>query len=255
MGIYNPLDLSDRRILVTGASSGIGQAVAVLLSRLGAKVVCTGRNAERLQKTLVLLEGDGHSARPYDLKNIAEIPQWLESIVSSFGLLHGLVHAAGVQATLPIKLLTLEKWREVFLVNTEAALALAKGIQERKVYAGEKGSIVFISSVMGQVGVPGRVAYSLSKGALNGMTRSLALELAPKHIRVNCVAPAFVRTPMYDEMEKIWNDEQRLQIEALHPLGLGQPEDVAHAVAFLLADTGRWITGTIMVVDGGYTAQ
>lgn len=108
---------------------------------------------------------------------------------------------------------------------------------------------------MGIVGDKGNAAYAMTKGALNSVTRSLALELASKAIRVNSVAPAFVRTPMYAKTEQAWTPEQRAMVEALHPLGVGQPDDVANAVAFLLADTGRWITGSVLAVDGGYTAR
>jgi NAD(P)-dependent dehydrogenase (short-subunit alcohol dehydrogenase family) len=252
---YNPMDLSGRRILVTGASAGIGRAIAVLLSRLGAAVVCVGRNPSNLADTLSLLAGENHISQVYDLHDLAGIQPWLQEIAARGGGLHGLVHAAGIQSTLSLKLLNPEKWREVFMVNTEAALSLAQGFQTRQVYAGEKGAIVFISSVMGLVSAPGRTAYSLSKGALDGAMRALALELAPKKIRVNCVTPAFVNTAMYQEMTRVWDEPQRAQVERLHPLGIGEPEDVAQAVAFLLADTGRWITGTTLVVDGGYTAQ
>jgi len=142
----------------------------------------------------------------------------------------------------------------VLRLNVLAAVALVKGFRHRHVIAENGGSAVLISSVMGLVGAPGCVAYSLSKAAVHGAVRSLALELAGERIRVNSVAPACVATPMFDEMAKLWSDDQRARVSAMHPLGIGQPEDVANAVAFLLADTGRWITGTVLVVDGGYTA-
>lgn len=251
----NPMTLAGRRILVTGASAGIGQAIAVLLSRLGASVICAGRDADRLQQTLAALEGGGHTAQPFDLTAVAGIPKWLESVAAAHGALYGMVHSAGVQATLPLKLTKQEKWREIMQVNTEAALALAQAFPDRKVRGENEGAIVFISSVMGLVGAAGRTAYALSKSALHGLTRALVIELAPRRIRVNCVAPGAVRTAMYAEAEKNWTEEQRSQVERLHPLGLGQPEDVANAVAFLLSDAARWITGTILTVDGGYTAQ
>jgi NAD(P)-dependent dehydrogenase (short-subunit alcohol dehydrogenase family) len=251
----NPLSLEGRRILVTGASSGLGRATAILASRLGATVVCNGRDGQRLEQTLHQLEGTGHSAQPFDLKAVDGIAAWLESIATSVGPLHGLVHAAGVQSVLPLHLASPARWKDALLVNVETAIALAKAFQGRRVYAGDHGSMVFLSSVMGQVGAPGRVLYSLGKGAVEAMMRSLALELAPRKIRVNCVAPAFVKTAMLDEMAKVWTDEQRTQVERLHPLGLGEPDDVAGAVAFLLADTGRWVTGTVLRVDGGYSAQ
>jgi NAD(P)-dependent dehydrogenase (short-subunit alcohol dehydrogenase family) len=252
---FNPMALGSRRILVTGASSGIGRATAVLLSRLGASVICVDYDTSGLEQTLSLLEGKDHLLETFDLSNLDDIPKWLEVVVQKAGRLHGLVHAAGLQVTSPIRLLSPEKWRMLLKVNTEAAFSLSRSFQERNIYAGENGSIVFISSVMGQVGAPGLTAYSLSKGALDGLARSLALELAPRHIRVNCVAPAFVNTPMFQKMQRMWTEDQRARVEAQHPLGIGTPEDVALAIAFLLADSAKWITGTVLIVDGGYTAQ
>jgi NAD(P)-dependent dehydrogenase (short-subunit alcohol dehydrogenase family) len=249
------MSLAGRRFLVTGASSGIGRATAILLSQLGAQVACTDVDEGGLFETQKVLAGDGHCAVAFDLHELSEIGSWLSSLVQSFGTLHGFVHAAGIPAPWPIRSLNIEAWRRVFVVNTEAALVLTQNLQGRKIYAGENGSIVFISSIMGQVGSPAAAVYSMSKGALDGMARSLALELAARKIRVNCVAPAFVRTPMFERMESLWDEQQRAQLEALHPLGIGRPEDVANAVAFLLADTARWITGTVLVVDGGYSAQ
>lgn len=132
---------------------------------------------------------------------------------------------------------------------------LGKCLSSRKIYAGQHGAIVFISSVMGVVGSVGAVACSMSKAALDGMARSMSLELAPRGIRVNCIAPGFVRTPLLEQTETLWDEETKRAVEALHPLGFGEAEDVAHAVAFLVAETGRWITGWTLVVDGGYLAR
>jgi len=253
--MHNPLDLSGRRLLVTGAASGIGRATAVLASRLSGSVAVVDQDAKGLQETFALLEGIGHTQRVWDLRDLASIPQWMTELAEKWGRLHGLVHAAGVPCVAPLRLLEPDAYRDAFAVNTEAALALARSFPRRRIYAGEKGSIVFISSVMALVGSPSVSAYSLCKGALIGMARSAALELAPQQIRVNCVAPGFVRTPMYDKVAKFWDPETEKRMLSLHPLGWGEPEDIANAIAFLLADTGRWITGTVLVVDGGYTAQ
>jgi NAD(P)-dependent dehydrogenase (short-subunit alcohol dehydrogenase family) len=226
-----------------------------MLSQFGAQVICVARSAEGLQETAKALAGSGHRIESHDLDDTAGIPAWLEKLASEAGRLQGLVHAAGTQVTLPLRMLEPEHWRSLWRVNAEAALALVKGFRNPRVYAGAKGSVVLISSVMGQVGAPGRAAYSLSKGAVDGMTRSLALELANQGIRVNSVAPAFVRTRMYDETCRLMGEQQRSEMEAAHPLGVGEPQDVARAVAFLLGDCARWITGTVLVVDGGYTAR
>jgi NAD(P)-dependent dehydrogenase (short-subunit alcohol dehydrogenase family) len=251
----HPMDLNGRRFLITGAGSGIGRATAVLLSHLGARVACADIDNRGLEESLSLLNGGGHCALVYDFRDLNGIAEWLGETARNFGTLHGFVHAAGIPAPWPLRSLSVELWREALTVNTEAALLLTKAFQGRKIYAGENGSVVFISSVMGSVGSAAASVYSMTKAALDGMGRSLAIELAGRKIRVNCVAPAFVRTPMLERVGASWDSEQRAAVEALHPLGLGFPEDIANAVAFLLADTGRWITGTVLIVDGGYTAQ
>ena len=213
------------------------------------------RNQAGLEETASSLAGDGHAVHACDLRELDGIPAWMTTAAQQGGALAGLVHAAGLPCISPVRLLSPEVYRDVFAVNVEAALSLARGFQRAKVYAGGSGSIVFISSVMGQVGSAGAVGYSLTKSALDGMARSMAVELAPRGIRVNCVAPGFVRTPMLDRVGGNWDAAQAAQVEALHPLGLGEPLDVAHAAAFLLAPTARWITGTVLTVDGGYTAH
>jgi NAD(P)-dependent dehydrogenase (short-subunit alcohol dehydrogenase family) len=252
--IVNPLSLSGRRILVTGASSGIGRETAGLLSRLGARVVLVGRSHERLQQAAALMHGSGHRQEAFDLEQCEEIPAWLRTIVSEFGLLHGLVHSAGITLDVPLRVLRAEQVDRVMRINVGAALALAKGFRQKGICSGG-GSLVLLSSVISTAGRAGVSAYAASKGAVAAMTRSLAVEMARDGIRVNCVAPAFVRTEMLDSIKGRLTPEQYREIEAMHLLGTGEPEDVAHAVAFLLADTGRWITGTTLTVDGGYTAH
>jgi 3-oxoacyl-[acyl-carrier protein] reductase len=251
----NPLSLESRRVLVTGAASGIGRATCRLLSRLDARIVAVDVDEAGLEGLIPELSGDGHTRFGADLADLDRIPGWMNELAGAGGPLSGVVHAAGLSCVQPLRLLTPALYRKVLAVNTEAALALARGFQRRAVGDPRGGSIVFISSVMACAGAPGAAAYALSKSALHGLARSLALELAPAKIRVNCVAPGFVQTPMFDRMASLWETEQRTGVEAAHPLGLGAPLDVAHSVAFLLADTARWITGTVLTVDGGYTAH
>ena len=256
MSPCNPLDLSGRHFLVTGAASGIGRASATLMHRLGARLSLVDCDAGSLTNLCDEFSGsDRVRSYPFDLRDNGSIDELVRGAVAAGGLLHGVVHCAGIQSVMPVRTLQQDNWREIFAVNTEAGLALAKCMASKKIYAGEHGSVIFISSVMALAGSAGAVAYSMSKAALHGMTRSLALEFAPKRLRVNCIAPGFVRTPMLARTAQLWDEEQTNAVEALHPLGFGNPEDVANAVAFLAADTGRWITGSIMVVDGGYLAR
>ena len=252
--MINPMDLKNRTILVTGASSGIGRETAVLLSQLGACLILVGRNLEQLEKTLTLLEGTSHQVQVFDLSATDDIPRWIKEITLKGGPLHGLVHSAGMQVTGPLRIMASANLNELMRVNVTAALFLAKGFRQKGVSAAG-GSIVYLSSVMGIVGQAGQAAYSASKGALVSLTKSLALELSRENIRVNCVAPAVVNTEMSEKLFQLLTPEQVTHISAMHPLGLGAPRDVANAIAFLLADTGRWITGTTMVVDGGYTSH
>jgi NAD(P)-dependent dehydrogenase (short-subunit alcohol dehydrogenase family) len=252
---FNPMGMTGRRILVTGAASGIGRAIAILLSKLGARLVCVDSNGNGLEETGAEIDCPGHVFQLQDLNQLDAIEEWLPVIAETSGKFHGFVHAAGIPAPWPLRAVSQASWRKVFSINTEAALALAQVFERRRVRAEGPSSIVFISSVMAQVGSPASVVYSMTKAALEGMARSLALELSGKGIRVNCIAPGFVRTPMLDKVESLWDADQRARVEALHPLGFGKAVDVANAAAFLLADTARWITGTVLVVDGGYTAQ
>ncbi len=252
---FNPLNLAGRHHVITGAASGIGRASAILLDRLGATLSLVDRDAANLLETLSLLGSQAHYRYEFDLEQIHDVDTLVKDIVRAGGLINGVVHCAGIQSVMPAKVLSPDVWRKIFAVNTEAGLALAKSLHSRRVYAGSHGSVIFISSIMALAGSPGAVAYAMSKSALHGITQSLALEFAPKKIRVNCIAPGFVRTPMFERTEKLWDEAQRKTVEALHPLGFGRPEDIANAVAFLAAETGRWITGTVLVVDGGYLAH
>jgi NAD(P)-dependent dehydrogenase (short-subunit alcohol dehydrogenase family) len=252
--MINPLDLTGRTILVTGASSGIGRATAVLLSRLGAKVVLNGRNEERLRDTLAGMEGDGHLIEPRDLNETETLTAWLQAVASRSGPLDGLVHSAGLHITVPIRFHDTKKAESLLRVNVLAAMGLVKGLCRKGVCAGG-ASTVLIASIMGLVGQSGVSAYAASKGALIALARSLAVELAGEGIRVNCVAPGHVRTEMAEKVRQLLTSEQMTAIEKMHPLGLGEPLDVANAIAFLLSPASRWITGTTLVVDGGYTAH
>jgi NAD(P)-dependent dehydrogenase (short-subunit alcohol dehydrogenase family) len=250
----NPLDLSGRTVLVTGASSGIGRECAVLLSSLNARLVIAGRDQGKLEQTLSALTGTGHVVESFDFAATDQIVDWVKKIASQVGPLHGFIHSAGKQLVGPIRTLAPAAMEEQMRLNLFSSMMLARGFCQKGCGA-KGGSLVFISSIMANVGKPGLSAYCASKAALVGLTRSLALELTRDKVRVNCVTPSIIETELTAHLKELMLPEQWTALEEAHPLGFGTPRDVANAAAFLLADTGRWITGTALVVDGGYSAQ
>jgi NAD(P)-dependent dehydrogenase (short-subunit alcohol dehydrogenase family) len=240
---------------VTGASAGIGRSAAVLLSELGARVILVGRRQTALEETASLLEGRPHRIELFDLRGLEAIPAWFARLVSDIGPFHGLAHCAGIDAFLPLRALSLNRIEEVVRTNLYAAILLTQAFA-RKAAHESRAAIVLVASVAGAVGVPARTVYGASKGALIAFARSAALELAASGIRVNCVMPSYVQTDMYEQAVGNLTEEQRSElVRRTQPLGLGTPLDVAYSIAFLLADTSRWITGSVLTVDGGYTAQ
>ena len=253
--MINPMDLTGRRILVTGASSGIGREAAILLSRLGAGVIVSGRDAVRLERTFEQLEGSGHHMAVFDIAHLDQIPGWIKSLATTHGVLNGVAHSAGIHNAIPLRVLGPPALDEMMRVNVHSAAMIARGFRQKGCRAPESGSIVFLASVAGMVGEPGISAYSASKSALIGLARSLAMELAPENIRVNCVAPGFVQSEMAERLKQVLTPEQFSAVEKNHPIGIGTVRDVANGIAFLLGDCSRWITGTSLVIDGGYTAH
>jgi NAD(P)-dependent dehydrogenase (short-subunit alcohol dehydrogenase family) len=248
----NPMDLTDRRILVTGASSGIGRATALLLSKLGAKVLLLARNEERLQATLNSLEGDDHGQYIFDLNATDEIPAMMKSIAMEHGQLSGLFHSAGNYLTLPVTIMKKKYIDRIFSSSIVAALMLARGFCQKAVRIPGPASMVFMSSIAGLRGVAGTSIYAGSKGAVDAAMRALAVELAPKGIRVNAIAAGGVESGIHAEIAKNLSEAEFSQYERKHLMGFGTSEDVAYAAAFLFSDAARWITGTTMIVDGGY---
>ena len=248
----NAFSLAGKRILVTGASGGLGRAIAVLAAQMGASVIVHGRDAERCRETCAALSGTGHVVAACDLL-ATDIPAWLKQLSES-GPLHGLVHAAGIQIVRPLRVLDEKVLQETMAANVTTALLLTKGFRQRGVCAGG-GSIVWLASVMALTGQPGQAAYSASKGALVSMCRSLALELARENIRLNCLAPGVVDSGMGSRLRDSLPPDQFAAVTAMHPLGLGKPEHVAGPAVFLLSEAAAWITGTTITADGGYCAH
>ncbi len=252
--MYNPISLIGKKYIITGASSGIGKATSLLLSRLGATLILLDLNEKGLLETAEMCENTT-IVLSVDLLDTKELKTKIVSIVSESGKVNGFVHLAGRPYLSPLKSLNENVLLDVLKLNSIAGLELAKICSHKSVFSGESGAFVFISSVYGCVGSAANVGYAMSKSALHGVTKSLAIELAPKGIRVNCVAPGFVKTNMLESISGSFNSDYDELLNKLHPLGLGEAADVANAIAFLVSDMGKWITGSILNVDGGFTAQ
>ncbi len=246
-----PFSLADKRIMVTGSTSGLGRRIAQTCARMGAEVICTGRDAERLSQTLTELKTISprkHQAVQGDLTQATG----REALVAAVGnaALNGVVHSAGISRLSPVRMLTEQHLREVQSINVDAPMLLTQSLLKRNLIAAD-GSMLFIASIAAHMGVPGVAAYSGTKAALLAMVRCLAMEVVKRRIRANCLSPALVETPLLDATAVIVGSIE--QERNNYPLGFGKPEDVANAAVFFLSDASRWITGTTLVMDGGLT--
>jgi len=252
----NPIfNLNNKNVILTGASSGIGRQCAIIFSQLGANVILIARNKKRLKETYNKLEKGNHLIISQDIIDYDKLEEVVNTAVDKIGRISGFVHSAGIEMTLPLRNMQPPYYEKMFSINVISGFELAKIISKKKYLNKEGASFVFISSVMGIVGQSGKVAYCSSKGALISGIRAMALELTKKNIRVNCILPGVVETEMSKEMLKKLSEESKRSIIDMHPLGLGKPEDIANACAFLLSDASKWITGTNLIVDGGYSVR
>ncbi len=253
--MYNPFSLKDKTVLLTGASSGIGRQCAIDCSRMGAKVILIARNEVRLQETLSLLDHpEKHCYYVIDLFQIDQIKTLVEEVIEKQGKLDGFVHAAGVEKTLPIELLTSDDYMSIFKVNALSAFEFVRYFSNKK-YFRDGGHIVFISSITSIIGRGGVSAYAASKGAMVSAVRSMALELAKKNICINCISPGTVLTPLMRNFLSDLSEEDYQKRVSGFPLGLGETVDISNACIYLLSDASRWVTGQNLIVDGGYTAR
>ncbi|WP_419869189.1 SDR family NAD(P)-dependent oxidoreductase [Chryseobacterium sp. CT-SW4] len=249
----NPFTLQNKTILITGASSGIGRSCSVECSKSGAHLILIARNEKELNKTVSLLEpGSKAETIIADITHYEELEDLIAEKVAVLGKVAGFIHCAGIEKTLPLKKHDSKLYNDIFAVNVISGFELAKILSLKK-YKSETSSFVFISSVAGMGGEPGKTAYSASKGAVISGVRSIAVEFARSNIRVNSVSPAMVNTPILKKMFDDIGEEASREIIKKHPLGIGNPEDIANACIFLLSDAARWTTGSNLVVDGGYS--
>lgn len=244
----SPFSLENKTILITGASSGLGAATAIECSKVGAKLIITGRNEDRLKNTSNKLNGQEHIQMSIDLL----LEEKLNYLVKELPKLDGLVLCAGITMTKPIKFISKDNIDELFQTNiVSSILLIQKLIKSKKMNSGS--SIVFISSIASTKAYLGNSIYSTSKGAINSFSKVLALELAQRKIRSNCIEPGIIPTRMLSN--GIFSKEQLLEDEKKYPLGFGEPNDVAHGCIYLLSDASKWVTGSVITIDGGATLK
>lgn len=246
--MINPMDLTGKHIVITGASSGIGRAASIQASKLGAHVTLIARNEEKLNETVSLMSGDMHNIVPADLTEIDKIDGLIADISERFGAIDGLVHCAGLGLNRPIKLAKPEFVEQVTRLNYFAFVELIRAAASRK-RSNNGASYIGISSVAAVHGNKTQGVYSASKGAMNSIVHSFAKELAAREIRVNTIAFGMVDTDMYKGfLESGGNNEELLQDQYL---GIIPPEYAGNAICFLLSDAGKYITGSTFNYDAG----
>jgi NAD(P)-dependent dehydrogenase (short-subunit alcohol dehydrogenase family) len=242
--------LTDKTILITGASSGIGKAAAILAAEMGASIVACGRDEHRLLETISLLKNPTkHTILKADLTNSEELTQ----LVKDCPKLDGIVHCAGIVKPVPVKFIQQKHIDEMFSINYNAVILInSQLLQQKKI--NDNASIVLISTISTQHSYFGGALYVSTKAALEAYSRSLGLELASKKVRVNTLSPAMVKTEIYENtLKTTLSDEHTKKYESTYPFGIGEAKDVANAIVFLLSNASKWITGTTIKMDGGLT--
>lgn len=248
--MYNPFSLEGKTILVTGASSGIGRGIAVECSKMGARLVITGRSEERLQETLSMLEGEDHLIISADLSKQENI----DFLVMRCPVINGIVHSAGIPKICGVKHINRELLEEIININEIAPILLTSAlVKKKKLQRGS--SVVIIASMSGvYVANVGESPYSATKGALSGFVKSAAYELASQGTRVNSICPAIVQTKLLELSNEMFSEEQLNEsMGGKYPLKrFGKPEDIAYGAVYLLSDASSWVTGINLLIDGGY---
>lgn len=245
MSSYNPFTLNGKTILVTGASSGIGRGIAVTCSKMGARVIVSGRNESKLKETLLLMEGEKHSIMLGDLTD----NKLLTKLVIQLPMLDGIVHCAGIGQRIPCKQLQEDDVDCVMNVNFKAPVLLQSELLKQK-KVNKSASIVFVASIASWSASYGNSVYSASKGAIVSYSNCLALELASRKVRVNCISPAMVWTDLI--IQEGIDKEQLEEDEKKYPLKrYGTPEDIANLAVYMLSNASAWMTGSNVMISGG----
>jgi len=243
------MDLKSKLAIVTGGGSGLGLATAKKLTEHNIKTIIVGRDEEKLKNAAHDL-GDLCTYKVCDLSDIATLPAFVDGVVAEFGIPDILVNNAGINMKKPFAEVSDQDFQSIIQTNLTAVFVLSREVVKQMLTVG-KGSIVNISSMASQYGIPFVIAYTATKSAIEGMTRAMATELSPQGIRVNCVAPGFIATDM--SAKALNNDPARkAKVMGRTPMGhLGVPEDVAEAVLYLSSDAAKYVTGVVLPIDGG----
>ena len=250
ISMKNFMDFTGKKYIVTGASSGMGRATAIVLAQLGATVVLASRNKEKLLETLSMMPGENHIVFPVDLGAEDDLTPLFEASISDGGKLDGFVHCAGVATILPINMIRRKQMNDCMSVNLFSFLEMTRLFSKRK-YHNESGSIVVVSSIVVKRPAKCQTIYAASKGAINAAVQALAFELAEKNIRINCIMPASTDTAMMREAFKSPYKETEEDINKHQILGLTKPEEIANYITFLLSDASSVVTGREFYADGG----
>lgn len=250
------LELEDKNILITGASSGIGRRCAVVCNKNGARVHLLGRNTTALNELVDHLNGDRNSSHYVDMRETDKFLNAIDAVVSKYGKIDGFVHSAGYQIIAPVSAMGMDQYLDNYLVNVVSAFELVRILSRKKVTSENGLSVVFISSVMSVVANKGLTSYCATKAALVGGAKAMAVEFAGKGIRVNCVSPGTVSdTNMTENLRDQLSEQEFAAIKGEYPMGLGSTDDVAQLCVYLLSDKAKWMTGQNLVIDGGYSIK
>lgn len=253
---FNPFSLEGKVIVISGAASGIARQCAINCSKMGGRLILLDLNAEGLQETMGMVERpEEHYWASVNLLEYDRVGEIIKEAVAKVGRINGLLNCAGISTTNLFKLTKPEELDKFFHVNVYTGYFLAQECTKMGNLSKEGGSIVLFSSVAGSYGEVGKSTYGMTKAALLNLAKHLACEMARKNVRVNSISPGAICTPINMNLPHMKDPEKRAKLEAQHLLGLGRTDDVANACIYLLSDASRWVTGTNIFVDGGFSVR